>query len=68
MMEQEFLPNFLKAEAEAREELISEEERQIHLARQFCRYDRALKVCRSESMRKIIEKAKSDIIRLMERS
>ena len=67
MMDQEFLPNFLKAEAEAREEIISEEERQLHLARQFCRYDKALKVCRSEGMRKILEKAKSDIIRLMER-
>lgn len=67
-MEQPFLDNFLKAEAEARESMISEQERQLHLAGQFCKYDNALKVCKHENTRKILEKAKRDIIKLMERS
>lgn len=67
-MEQPFLDNFLKAEAEARESMISEQERQLHLARQFCKYDNALKVCKNENTRKVLEKAKRDVIKLMERS
>ncbi len=64
---QDFLPNFLKLEAEKREAEISEQERQLHLARQFCRYDKALKVCKSPAMKRMLEKAKSDVIKLMER-
>lgn len=67
-MEQPFLDNFLKAEAEARESMISEQERQVYLAKQFCKYDNALKVCKHENTRKILEKAKHDVIKLMERS
>ena len=67
-MEQPFIDGFLKAEAEARESMISEQERQIHLARQFCKYDNALKVCKNENTRKVLEKAKRDVIKLMERS
>ena len=66
-MSEEFLPNFLKAEAEAREALITKNERQLHLARQFCKYENALKVCKNENTRKVLEKAKRDIIKLMER-
>ena len=67
-MEQPFIDGFLKAEAEARESMISEQERQIHLARQFCKYDNTLKVCKNENTRKVLEKAKRDVIKLMERS
>ena len=66
-MGQPFLDGFLKAEAEARESVISEQERQLHLARQFCKCDNALKVCKNENTRKVLEKAKRDIIKLMER-
>lgn len=65
---QDFLDGFLRMEAEQREAEISEQERQLHLARQFCRYDKQLKLCKSEFMRNVLEKAKRDIIKLMERS
>ena len=65
---QDFLPNFLKLEAEQREAEISETERQLRLAKQFCRYDKSLKLCKNETMRKMLEKAKKDIIKLMERA
>jgi hypothetical protein len=64
---QDFLPGFLEAEAETREAMISETERQVFLAKQFCRYDNMQKVCKSESMIKMLEKAKRDIIKLMQR-
>lgn len=67
MTEQPFLDNFLKAEAEAREELITETERQVHLARQFCRYDKSLKVCKNEEMRKILKRCKFKTLQLMQR-
>ena len=66
-MEQPFLPGFLEAEASAREAMITETERQVFLAKRFCKYDNALKVCKHENTRKILEKAKRDIIKLMER-
>ena len=65
---QDFLDGFLRMEAEQREAEISEQERQLHLARQFCRYDKQLKVCKSPTLQRMLEKAKQDIIRLMERS
>lgn len=64
---QDFLDGFLKMEAEQREAEISEQERQLHLARQFCRYDKALKVCKSPAMQRMLEKAKQDLIKLMQR-
>ena len=67
MTDQPFLDNFLKAEAEAREEVITETERQVHLARQFCRYDKALKVCKNEQMKKMLERCKSQTLQLMQR-
>lgn len=68
MIEQPFIDGFLKAEAEARESMITEQERQVHLAKQFCRYDKAQKLCKNEFMKKFLEKAKRDTIKLMERS
>lgn len=66
-MEQPFIDGFLKAEAEAREALITKAERQVHLAKQFARYDKMQKVCKNKLMEKILEKAKIDIIKLMEK-
>lgn len=66
-MEQPFLDNFLKADAEAREAMISEEERQLHLAKQFERYSKMQKVCKNQNLYDMLEKQKSGIIKLMER-
>lgn len=66
--EQPFLPRFLEAESEAREAMISETERQVYLAKQFSRYDKMQKLCKNEFMRKVLEKAKRDLIKLMERT
>lgn len=67
MPEQPFLPGFLEAEAEAREAMISETERQVHLAKQFIRFDKALKKCKNPSMQKMLEKYKQQTLKLMER-
>ena len=64
---QPFLDNFLKAEAEARESLIDETTRQLHLARQFCRFEKAQKICHNEHMKKMLERCKRETIKLMER-
>lgn len=63
----DFLPGFLDAEAEARESMISETERQLYLARQFCRFDKMQKLATSDSMKKMAEKAKMETIKLMQR-
>lgn len=65
--EQPFLDGFLKADAEAREQMIDETTRQVHLARQFVRFDKAMKVCKSEHMRKMLEHFKRETIKLMRR-
>lgn len=65
---QDFLPNFLKCEAEARESMISDTERQLLLAKQFCRYSKMQKLCKNEFMERMLEKAKRDVIKLMERN
>lgn len=66
--EQPFLDGFLKADAEAREHMIDETTRQVHLARQFVRFDKAMKVCKSEHMRKMLAKYKHETLKLMQRS
>lgn len=65
---QDFLPGFLQAEAEVRESMITEYETQLRLAKQFCRYDKSQKLCKNEFMKKMLEKAKRDVIKLMERA
>ena len=65
-MVQDFLPGFLEAEAEAREAMISETERQVHLAKQFIRFDKMAKVCKSPSLRITLEKYKQQTLKLME--
>ena len=64
---QDFLPGFLEAEAEAREGMIYETERQLYLAKQFCRFDKMQRLARNETIRKMAERAKMETIRLMER-
>lgn len=64
---QDFLPHFLEAEAEAREQMIDETTRQVHLAREFIRYDKMVKLSKNENTRKYLERAKQEILKLMER-
>ena len=64
---QDFIPGFLEAEAEVRESMITEYERQLHLAKQFCRYEKQQKLCHNDFMKNVLEKAKRDVIKLMER-
>lgn len=64
---QDFLPGFLEAEAETREGMISETERQLHLAKQFCRFDKMQRLATSDTMKRMLEKAKRDTIKLMQR-
>ena len=65
---QDFLPGFLEAEADVRESMISETERQLHLARQFCRFDKMQRLATSDTIRKMAERAKMETIKLMQRS
>lgn len=65
--EQLFLDRFLDAEAEAREQMIDETTRQVHLARQFIRYDKMIKLCKNEHTRKMLEKCKRETLKLMQR-
>lgn len=64
---QDFLPGFLAAEAEEREKMIDDATTQLYLARQFCRYDKQIKLCRSESTKRMLERCKAETIKLMER-
>ena len=66
-MEQPFLPGFLEADAKAREAMISETERQLYLAKQFCRYERSQKKCTNEHMKKMLERYKQETLKLMQR-
>lgn len=64
---QDFLPNFLQMGAEQREAEISETERQIYLAKQFCRFDKMQRLARNDNIRRMAEKAKLETLKLMER-
>lgn len=61
------LDGFLQADAEAREAMIDDTTRQVHLARQFCRFDKAMKACKSEHMKKMLAKYKQQTLKLMQR-
>lgn len=67
MIEQPFLDGFLKAEAEARESMITDTARQLHLANEFVRYDKRAKLARNENLRQMFERCKREIIKQMER-
>ena len=67
VVESPFLDNFLQAEAEAREKMIDETTRQLHLAKQYVRYCTMQKVCRNENTYMLLEKCKTELIKLMER-
>lgn len=64
-MEQPFLDNFLQAEAEARESLISKEERLLHLAKTALRYEKMQKVCKDPGVKRLLEKYKQETLKLM---
>lgn len=66
-MEQPFLDNFLKAEAEAREQMVDEVTRQLHLAKQYVRYSAMQKVCRNQHTYMLLERCKAETIKLMEK-
>lgn len=66
-MEQPFLDNFLKAEAEARESLIDDAERLLHLAKTALRYEKMQKVCKSGSLYNLLERQKQAVFKLMEK-
>lgn len=59
--------NFDKVDAEAQEAMISETERQLHLARQFCKYNKAIKLCKNEKTIQLLERCKRQTLKLMER-
>ncbi len=56
----------LEADAKAREAMIAEAERQLHLAKQFSRYTKSLKLCSNPKMREMLERCRMQTIRLME--
>ena len=64
---QPFLDGFLQADAEAREAMIDETTRQVHLARQFIRFEKAQKLCHNERTKAMLEKYKRETLKLMER-
>lgn len=64
---QPLLPGFETAKPEEREEMISRTRSQIHLARQFCRFDKMQKMATNDNMKKLLEKAKQDTLKLMQR-
>ena len=59
--------NFDKVDAEAQKAMISETERQLHLARQFCKYNKAIKLCKNEKTIQLLERCKRQTMKLMER-
>lgn len=59
--------NFDKADTEAQEAMISETARQLHLARQFCKYNKAIKLCKDEKTIQLLERCKRQTLKLMER-
>lgn len=67
VVESPFLDNFLKAEAEAREKMIDETTRQLHLAKQYVRYSTMQKICKNHNTYMLLERCKAETIKLMER-
>lgn len=66
-VEQPFLDNFLKADAEAREKMIDDTTRQVHLARQFIRFEKAQKLCNNDKTKAVLERYKRETLKLMQR-
>lgn len=66
--EQDFLPNFLKCEAEARESLITKTETQLHLAKQILRFEKMQKkVGGNKKLYDILERYKQETFKIMEK-
>ena len=66
-VEQPFLYGFLKADAEAREKMIDDTTRQVHLARQFIRFEKAQKLCHNANTKAVLERYKQETLKLMGR-
>lgn len=67
-MEQPFLDNFLKSEAEAREALIEKTETQLHLAKEALRFEKMQKkVGNNKQLYDLLERYKQQTFKLMER-
>ena len=67
-MEQPFLDNFLKAEAESRESLITKTETQLHLAKQALRFEKMQKkIGGNKKLYDVLERYKQETFKLMER-
>jgi len=64
---QDFLPGFLEADTRAREAMISETETQVHLAKQFIRFDKAQKLSRNPKMQEMLERYKQETLKLMQK-
>lgn len=65
--EQPFLDGFLEMEAEQREKFISDMTTQIHLAREFNRYEKMIRLCPNDHLKSLYERQRSKIIQLMSR-
>lgn len=61
------LEGFMNADEKGRELIVDETTRQVHLAREFIRYDKAKKLCRDPKMQAMLEKYKQEILKLMQR-
>lgn len=61
------LEGFMNADEKGRELIVDETTRQVHLAREFIRYDKAKKLCRDPKVQTMLEKYKQDILKLMQR-
>lgn len=57
----------MNADEKGRELIVDETTRQVHLAREFIRYDKAKKLCRDPKVQVMLEKYKQDILKLMQR-
>ena len=65
---QPFIDGFLKAEAEARESLITKTETQLHLAKQILRFEKTQKkVGNNKKLYDLLERYKQETFKLMGR-
>lgn len=65
---QPFIEGFLKAEAKARESLITNTERDLHLAKQALRFEKMQKkIGKNNTLYQVLERHKKAVFQLMER-
>lgn len=66
--EQDVLPNFPEAMARSEQSNIDEETRQMHLARQFCKYGKWAKFSKDPEFKKRCAKWQAEVAQMMGRS